>query len=55
LLTIGELPELEGLVDSRGGVPQPLDRHQFYVPRAKLLAVLPASRDMLVRRRVETK
>jgi predicted Zn finger-like uncharacterized protein len=53
--TVGELPELEGLVDWRPGVPQPLDRHLFYVPRAKLLAVIPASRDKLVLRRVEGK
>ena len=55
VLTIGELPELEGLVDWRSGVPPPLDRHLFYVPQAKLLAVLPASRDRLVLRRVEMK
>ena len=55
MLTIGELPELDGLVDWRSGVPPPLDRHLFYVPQAKLLAVLPASRDRLVLRRVEMK
>ena len=52
--TVGELPELEGLVDWRPtGGPLPLDRHLFYVAEAKLLAVLPSSRDKLILRRVE--
>ena len=51
---VGELPELEGLVDWRPtGGPLPLDRHLFYVAEAKLLAVLPSSRDKLILRRVE--
>lgn len=54
-VTVGELPELDGLVDWRTGVPKPLDRHLFYVARANLLVVLPAGGDRLVLRRVEVK
>jgi hypothetical protein len=52
---LGILPETEGLIDWIRGVALPLDQHLFFIPDAKLLVTLPASKDKLILRQVEMK
>jgi hypothetical protein len=46
---------MEGLIDWFHGVAMPLDRHLFLIPDAKLLVVLPESKDKLVLRKVDVR
>jgi len=52
---LGVLPEMEGLIDWIQGVALPLDQHLFFIPDAKLLMVLPTTKDMLILRKVDMK
>ena len=52
---IGVLPEMEGLIDWFQGVAVPLDKHLFLIPDAKLLVVLPLTKDKLVLRKVDVR
>jgi hypothetical protein len=54
-VVIGILPEVEGLIDWFQGVAEPLDKHLFLIPDAKLLVVLPLTKDKLVLRKVDVK
>jgi hypothetical protein len=56
LISLGELPECDGLIDWRFGAPQPLDRFVFLVPDARTMAVIPpATRDRVILRKVNVK
>jgi hypothetical protein len=48
LVAFPKLPALEGLVDWASGRPQPFEQHVFLIPDAKLLAVIPSTKDRLV-------
>ncbi|MBV9123446.1 MAG: hypothetical protein JO112_08825, partial [Planctomycetes bacterium] len=48
VLTFPQFDALKGLMDYISGQPQPFERHVFLIPNAKLLAVLPLTRDKLV-------
>lgn len=52
---IGVLPEMEGLIDWSQGVAVPLDKHLFLIPDAKLLVVLPLTKDRLILRKVDAR
>ena len=52
---IGVLPETEGLIDWLRGVAVPLDKHLFLIPDAKLLVVMPTTKDKLVLRKVDVR
>src|SRR5262249_39234671 len=48
LVTLPQLDGLSGLVDWVSGSTQPFERHVFLIPEAKLLVILPATKDKLV-------
>jgi hypothetical protein len=50
---VGVLPEADGIVQFFFGNTLPLDQHLFLIPDAKLLVVLPTTKDKLVLRQVE--
>jgi hypothetical protein len=52
---VGVLPETDGLIDWFSGNPLPLYQHLFLIPDAKLLVVMPATKDKIVLRKVEAR
>jgi WD40 repeat protein len=48
-----DLEAVQGLVDWFSGQTQPFDRHVFLIPDAKLLVILPSSKDRLVLHRFD--
>lgn len=55
LVTFPELPETAEFVDFFFGKTKPLDQHVFFLPFAKVLAILPAARDRIHLRPVDLK
>lgn len=54
-ISLGVLPEMEGLVEWFFGRTVPLDQHLFLIPEAKMLVVLNAKKDKLTMRKVDIK
>lgn len=54
-VTLGVLPETDGLVNWFFGNSVPLDQHLFLIPEAKMLVVLSAKKDTLTMRKVDIK
>ena len=50
---IGVLPEADGIVQFFFSNTLPLDQHLFLIPDAKMLVVLPTTKDKLVLRKAE--
>jgi hypothetical protein len=50
---LGVLPETDGIVQFFFGNTLPLDQHLFLIPDAKMLVVLPPTKDKLVLRKVD--
>jgi hypothetical protein len=55
LVSLGELPELEGLADGFANGTKPVDQHVIYAPFARKLITLPANRDRLCVRAIDPK
>ena len=54
-VTLGVLPETDGLVNWFFTNSVPLDQHLFLIPEAKMLVVLSAKKDTLTMRKVDIK
>lgn len=54
-VSIGVLPETEGLIDWFGGIAAALDEHLFLIAEARMLVVMPRTRDRIVLRKVDVK
>ena len=54
-LSLGVLPEAEGIINLFFVNSLPLDQHLFLIPDAKMLVVLPTTKDKLVLRKVDVR